>query len=392
MRGVLAGCARWTVERGDALDVLRSLPADAVHAVVTDPPSSISFMGKTWDSDKGGRAEWCAWLTGIMREALRVTRPGGWAFVWALPRRSHWTATAVEDAGWEIRDTFFHLFGTGFPKGYLKGAPERWKHVGTALKPVAECWIIARRPFEGSTSRNLDEHGTGGFNIAGCRSASGNGRYPPHLALTHAPECVSVGARRVKTGKAKRTQFGGFNFGSVDRPKPPMDDLTYADDDGKETVDLWACVPGCPVRDADADGSAPSRFWPTFAYVPKPSAAERNKGCEGLDPRDWREGARQCTPRSGQLYEHVGRKGKPRPNNHPTVKPVKLMRLFARLVCPAPDSIIFDPFAGSGTTGVGAVLEGHRFIGVEQDEYYVEVSRRRLGAESPKDVDPIPLR
>lgn len=83
---------------------LRELADCSVDAVVTDPPAGIGFMGRDWDSDKGGRDQWIAWLAGVMRECLRVLRPGGYALVWALPRTSHWTATAIEDAGFEIRD------------------------------------------------------------------------------------------------------------------------------------------------------------------------------------------------------------------------------------------------------------------------------------------------
>jgi len=101
---------------GDALAVLRGLPDNSIDAIVTDPPAGISFMGRAWDSDKGGRDAWIAWLAEVMAEALRVVKPGGHALVWALPRTSHWTATALEDAGWEVRDRVAHITGQGFPK------------------------------------------------------------------------------------------------------------------------------------------------------------------------------------------------------------------------------------------------------------------------------------
>jgi len=62
-------------------------------------PAGISFMDKKWDSDKGGRDKWIAWLTEGMKECLRVLKPGGMALVWCIPRTAHWTATAIEDAG-----------------------------------------------------------------------------------------------------------------------------------------------------------------------------------------------------------------------------------------------------------------------------------------------------
>lgn len=118
IQGVLDGTARWTVVHGDCLELLRATPDNSVDSIVTDPPGAISFMGRKWDGDKGGRQQWVAWLTEIMQEALRVLKPGGYAIVWAIPRTSHWTATALEDAGFEIIDSLHHFFGSGFPKSH----------------------------------------------------------------------------------------------------------------------------------------------------------------------------------------------------------------------------------------------------------------------------------
>ncbi|MBX6385916.1 MAG: site-specific DNA-methyltransferase, partial [Microbispora sp.] len=105
-----------TLYLGDCLDVLRAMPDASVDAMVTDPPAGIAFMGRDWDRDKGGREQWIAWLADVMGEACRVLKPGGHAVVWAFPRTSHWTAMALEDAGFEIRDCIVHIFGSGFPK------------------------------------------------------------------------------------------------------------------------------------------------------------------------------------------------------------------------------------------------------------------------------------
>jgi hypothetical protein len=113
--------------------------------------------------------------------------------------------------------------------------------------------------------------------------------------------------------------------------------------------------------------------WP-FVYQAKPSKRERNAGLDGLPEREWREGAKNSTPRSGQIYEQNGRLGAARANHHPTVKPVALMRHLVRLVTP-PGGTVLDPFAGSGTTLVAAVLEGFDAIGCEMTDEYLPIIR-----------------
>ena len=132
---------RVTIYVGDSIDL--DLPANSVDAIVCDPPSGIAFMGKTWDTDKGGRDAWIAWLARTIAPAFAALKPGGHGLFWALPRTSHWAAMALELAGFEIRDRVTHLFGTGFPKSYnLDGG------LGTALKPAAEDWWLVRKPLQ----------------------------------------------------------------------------------------------------------------------------------------------------------------------------------------------------------------------------------------------------
>jgi site-specific DNA-methyltransferase (adenine-specific) len=222
---VLDGNARYHLVNGDCLDVLRTIPDCSVDSIVDDPPAGIFFMGAAFDSDRGGRDNWIAWMTEICRESLRVLKPGGYLVCWELPRTSHWTATAVEDAGFEIRDVITHVFGSGFPKslnlslaidkkdGLLadrqvvhqytaggnagtscaekggtysvgvenspavqlaitRGATEKSRKfdgVGTAMKPASEQWIVARKPLIGTLVDNALMHGTGGLQIDACR-------------------------------------------------------------------------------------------------------------------------------------------------------------------------------------------------------------------------------
>ena len=148
---------------------------------MTDPPAGIGFMGKSWDRDKGGRTEWIDWLAGIMGECLRVVKPGGSLLCWSIPRTSHWTGMAVEDAGWRVVDKIAHLFGTGFPKsldiGKAIGAEREvvWDGWGTALKPSREDWWLAYKPTPLTYAQNAIEHGVAGLAIDRGRIAHDEG-------------------------------------------------------------------------------------------------------------------------------------------------------------------------------------------------------------------------
>lgn len=277
---VLSGARTAHIEVGDALEVLRAIPTHSLDALVTDPPAGIAFMGAEWDKNKGGRRQWIDWLASIMAEALRVVKPGAHALVWALPRTSHWTATALEDAGWEIRDCIVHMQGQGFPK-----------HEG-ALKPASEHWWLARAPLsESSIEANVKRWGTGLLSVDECRIAhatinggnlaenphlrapkkrsapvvtcfgregdesaltSSAGRWPPNAVFSHADGCERVGERKVKgdhggefvAGRAGNTHaYGAATVRAGHRHVSP---------DGTETVDDWRCVEGCPVAELAA--------------------------------------------------------------------------------------------------------------------------------------------
>ena len=220
--------------QGDCGLHLIEMDADSVDSMVTDPPGGINFMGKNWDHDKGGRQQWIEYMKHIFVECLRVMKPGAHGFVWALPRTSHWTATALEDAGFQIREIVTHVFGSGFPKslniskaidsaagaerkiigpsdrhpgkskkddtigdyarfsnaGDMVTAPatpeaKKWDGWGTALKPASEHWILIRKPLsEKTVAQNVMAHSTGGLNIDASRigkdtiTIKGGGAFP----------------------------------------------------------------------------------------------------------------------------------------------------------------------------------------------------------------------
>lgn len=180
--------------RGDCLEIMKSLPDNSVETVITDPPAGIGFMGREWDRNKGGKANWIEWARVRFQEAYRLTKPGGLAVVWALPKTSNWTMDAVEDSGYKIKTKVYFMFGGGFPKGsdigkrldaaagkererfkntyknkYAKSIygdtgvrprtddiqPEpvtemaaTWDGWNTEIKPQCEEWIVAMKPLD----------------------------------------------------------------------------------------------------------------------------------------------------------------------------------------------------------------------------------------------------
>ena len=111
-------------------------------------------------------------------------------------------------------------------------------------------------------------------------------------------------------------------------------------------------------------------------YCPKASKAERNMGCEGLEEKPAFE--------YGSIKKSVGRTGinTPRANNHPTVKPIKLMEYLCLLTKTPTGGCVLDPFAGSGTTGIACKRTGRGFIGIEKEEEYCKIARARINAQA----------
>jgi hypothetical protein len=281
--------------------------------------------------------------------------------------------------------------------------PESWKASGRTSHPDAD--KIAAPPGDG-----IDCHPAG--------------RWPPNVVFTHSEACERVGIVEMKRnivnarGTVTPSQFGAMggsrSIGMVN-----------------ESVDAWRCAPGCPVAALDeqtgtltshggdvrsehtglgfkggaagaarpvvASSGGASRFFPQFQtigqettaaplvdapfrYVAKASRAERDAGLDQFDPVSGGEAtgrddgaAGTKSPRAG-----AGRNGGAR-NTHPTVKAKDVIQWLVRLGCP-PGGLVLDPFNGSGTTGIAVMTEGggRRYVGLELDPMYVDMSRARI--------------
>lgn len=99
-----------TIIQGDCLEEMKKLPDRSIDAIVTDPPYELAFMGKKWD------ASGIAYNVDMWGECLRVLKPGGHLLAFGGSRTYHRMACAIEDAGFEIRDSIHWVYGSGFPK------------------------------------------------------------------------------------------------------------------------------------------------------------------------------------------------------------------------------------------------------------------------------------
>lgn len=422
--------ADWTLIEDDCLKVMGQFEENSIDSIVTDPPYELGFMGKGWDSTG------IAFHPETWAAVLRVLKPGGYLLAFGGSRTFHRIACAIEDAGFEIRDTLSWMYGTGFPKSLdvskaidaaagatrevvgqrttNKGdsgaqqyaalgvfrqtskvdvtapstdAARRWEGWGTALKPAWEPVIMARKPLGGTVAANVQKWGTGALNIDGCRIESESGGRPARGAHQARPTDSAATSFDLGSGMALGVTTQGRWPANVlldEEAAAALDAQTGTLKSGaikahhvrttsktKNTFGERAANPE-PPRESSEGGA--SRFF----YVAKASRSERDAGCEALPARSAGEATDRgddtdglSSPRAG-----AGRTGGAR-NIHPTVKPVELMRWLVRLVTP-PGGCVFDPFAGSGSTGVAAIQEGFVFGGCEREPEYTKIAVCRL--------------
>lgn len=401
---------------GDNSVWLKKIPNNSIDSIVTDPPAGISFMARGWDSDKGGRDNWIAWMCEVATECKRVLKPGGHAFVWAIPRTSHWTATAWENAGFEIRDVVAHIFGSGFPKSaniqkhLQKIGSERageFSGCGSALKPAREDWILMRKPLEkGLTiAENVLKYGTGGLNIDGCRVGTeeittqggdkfkGDGIYNKYATCKETTHTGRWPANLIHDGseevlecfpETKQPSFrNGDRVSNNDGILPwNRGRATGREVKGAGYSDIGSAArffKECKYTNEDLQGSR-------LIYQAKASKKDRDEGLEGFrvvsgaEKTGRKEGSAGLSGNKEKGYDvNPYANGSSAKNFHPTVKPTALMRYLVKLVTP-PGGTVLDPFTGSGSTGKACKLEGFDFIGIEREEEYVKIAEARIAA------------
>jgi site-specific DNA-methyltransferase (adenine-specific) len=418
--------------RGDSRDVLPLLEPEQFTACVCDPPyhltqasrkgsprnndpetpfgrtrlGSKGFMGKTWDGgDVAFRPEF--WI-----EVLRVLKPGAMLLAFGGTRTFHRLTCAIEDAGFEIRDCLMWLCGSGFPKSLdiskaldkaagvernvigrrkhptlrdankleeqanaahggnvwsrewditapATGSARMWAGYGTALKPAYEPIVLAMRPLDGTFAENVHRYGVAGLNIDGARIG------------------VGKGGRRdgEKTAEKRYADRGATNFAPMPGPRG-------GDAKGRWPANLLLEEQAGEMLDRQSGITKSGAMKRQVSPYPGENATGFLRGHSGPHNQHGDSGGASrfffCSKASKRDRTCDGRVE----NNHPTVKPRSLMEYLCRLVTPPGGGVILDPFMGSGSTGIGALDTGNRFVGIELEPESFETARRRIEAVS----------
>lgn len=316
-------------------------------------------------------------------------------------RTFHRLTCAIEDAGFEVRDCLMWLYGSGFPKsldiskaldkaagaerkvlgvrssyrpksgpirdeGYfqdrssgLRTKPatdlaKLWDGWGSSLKPAWEPIILAMKPLDGTFAENARRHGVAGLNIDGARIGIGKGGERHGEATAH--------KRYAVRGSTSFAATPGPRGGDAKGRWP----ANLIHDGSDEVAGLFpesrgqaaAVGPSCGARQSV---NVYGDYGPRNRFPPRPDqgSAARFFYCAKASKKD-----RTC---DGRVE-----------NKHPTVKPRSLMEYLCRLVTPPGGGLILDPFMGSGSTGIGALLTGNRFVGIELEPESFETAKKRL--------------
>jgi len=383
------------------------------------------FMGKEWDGTG------IAFKQETWEECLRVTKPGGTLLTFGGTRTYHRMACAIEDAGWILKDCIMWLYGSGFPKatdiskqldkghkrkvvGKSKDSANRkkggtfigenegernitapatpqakqwngWKSHG--LKPAYEPIIVAMKPNEGSYANNALKYGVSGLNIE-------EARIPIDIDKEKDNRVGTDRVRGDKKGLDSTSIFGQSKEGVQMYKDGRFPANIILDEEAGKMLDEQSgeskTLPR-PIADGkklDKDGNWGFKRMPhnisdkggasRFFYCAKASKSERNAGCEELEEKQ----AGMCMKDDKFTRENMGNtpasEREPIKNNHPTVKPLKLMEYLCTLTKTPTGGIVLDPFAGSGTTGLACQNTDRDFILIEKEEEYIKIIKARL--------------
>jgi DNA modification methylase len=266
---------------------------------------------------------------------------------------------------------------------------KKWSGWGTQLKPAHEPICLARKPIKLSIARNCQTHGVGALNIDACRVPfeseddipSGGENGWSRVGFSEQP------VEKYKEQKKKKSDVEIY----LDNKRGPMERSTAKDGEG---IGMFEGKVGYKTikREVDPVLDLPTGRFPSnvlgdipdyqkYFYCPKVSRKERHIGFDL--PKEEKDPGLAERGVPGDFFSNnisdYGHNKAQQGNNHPTVKPIELMKYLIKLITP-PGGTVLDPFNGSGSTGCAAVELGHEYIGCELDPAYVEIAKARIEA------------
>lgn len=366
---------------GNMQDLLNIIKPNSIDSIITDPPYELGFMGKSWDNSG------IAFQVDTWRKCYSVLKPGAYLLAFGGSRTFHRIACAIEDAGFEIRDTIMWLYGSGFPKSMniglaidkklgiesevigtykehdirnnnynnddvskkyfereIKKASNEWEGWGTALKPAYEPVIVARKPCEGSCVDNVMRYGVGGINIDECRiptdeklsiSTSTSEKYGRNAFFSsktmNNPERTQDPNGRYPSNVILTYDYTDFQEVCGGMPTGGANGTVSKAYDYK--ADVFGDYKQKEPFDSYGDSGSAARYY----YCAKASKRDRDEGLDAFETK-------QCTGGGGGIGDYLtdvnscsgkyGSEKAPHKNTHPTVKPTDLMQYLVRLVTP----------------------------------------------------------
>lgn len=372
---------------GDCNDELLKIENNSIDCIVTDPPYGYSFMGKEWDRAVIGVETW--------KKCLNVLKPGAFALIMSAPRQDVLSRMIVnlEDAGFIVSFTpIFWVYSNGFPKAGNVGKMID-KKLGCERKVIGTKKNTLGSGSEYSFNNDNEKAQSKTINLTEPYSDDAkrlNGSYSGFQPKPATEVVIVVMKPLSEKNYTDQAIHNGKGITWLDNCKIPFTDdndkwigkthghgaliygeyktekLTYPDSKGRFPANIL-------ISDSIL-GSKFSKYFDLDAWnkmnnckfieTPKPAPSEKEKGLTkffGKNPED--------IPKNNKKHN--------KNNNHPTVKPVKLMKYLINLVSKDKD-LVLDPFLGSGTTAIAASMTARRWIGIESDLDSVNVARGRI--------------
>jgi len=336
-------------KEGSCLDVLKEYPDNSFDSCITDPPYGMGM--EDWDHTVPGKEFW--------DEVNRVLKPGAFCLSFCSPHLYHRLACAVEDATFEIKDQIMWMITTKMP---LKNR----------LKQVHEPIAVAQKRFKGSIKSNFEKWGVGVIDTQNTR-VPWDGKPPTGW---------------VKGGHQRRA------FGVFIEEEDHYASLGLQHDCDPETIRshfralLYLCG-------GDRRWLRDNGYWKSYCILKdrqqrkkydkrrtlRTTGTQKEFGKEDANPKGrYPSNIIGTTLPEHQKYFYaprVTRKERGEYNNHPTPKPVALMQYLIKIYTPEGGTVL-DPFCGSGSTGIAAMLEGRKFLGIDLDPNYIDIAKRRV--------------